>query len=798
MWLSLNIIQTMVDISDITPEDLANRLTMATAEIDGIDRVNHFLKTIYTAKILDVKPHPGADKLTLVDLDTGRGNTRVVCGAPNHKKGDIVALATEGTRFNADFIIKKSKIRGEESCGMLCSEREMGFSDNHDGILIFSAGTEIGKSLADIYPGRIDTRLEIDNKSITHRPDLWSHLGFAREIGALLSRPVKIPVNETLKKDFVRTDDLSVSVKNPDACPRYTCLAIKNIRIEESPEWLKAAVSSIGMRPINNIVDITNYVMAETGEPMHAFDRRKLRCGEIIIRMASPGEKMNTLDGNERNLTAEDIVIADAGGAIALAGVMGGGNSEIDPATTEIVLEAANFNPVNIRKTAARFALRTEAAIRFEKSQSPLLTPMAILRCYELIKQVIPGAQAVTEMVDAYPVPQKDISITTSTDYIRERIGESLTDERITGILSSLGFGISINGKSMAVAVPYYRATKDISIPDDIVEEVGRIYGYDNISPMPPFVPCTIPYRNRKRQFERSVKTILSGDCRLTEVSAYSFVGEETLNRLKINGDKELRLKNPLSSEHDRLRRSLVPNLVRMIELNRRYQDEFAFYEIGRVYLKDDRKSSDLATENTRIAGAVFQKKPQGPMFYEMKLVVTTLFDRLRIRKYRLVPETQNLPPYAHPGRSARITIDGKDAGLIFELHPATIKEFELAGSAAMMDIDMDMLFQSPGQDLRFNELRKFPEVPFDISVLAGLRVYAEDILTLIRKTDGKLIHSAEVVSVYEGAPVPEGKKSVSVRIVLYSPEKTLESSDIESIQKKIIASLEKNGFPLR
>ena len=423
MWISLNIISRITDINGISAEDLAHRLTMATAEIESIHRMNEHFANIVTAKILDVKKHPDADKLTLVDLDTGSGKLRVVCGAPNHKTGDIVPLAKIGTKFSDEFVIKKSKIRGEESNGMLCSRKELGFSEDHSGIMIFPADTPPGKTLAEIFPDWVDTLLEIDNKSITHRPDLWSHIGIAREIGALFGRPVKNVINEKLESTFKSADSLKVTINCPDEAPRYSGLVVKNIKIAESPEWLKARVTAIGMRPISNIVDITNYVMAETGEPMHAFDRKKLNGDEIIVRMAKDKEKLTTLDGGEHTLCTEDIVIADKSGAIALAGVMGGGNSDIEDTTSEIVLEAANFNPVNIRKTAHRYNLPSDASMHFEKSQSPELTRPALLRCFELIKEIIPEAEAVTQIVDAYPKKLKEITLSTTTSYHKAQAG---------------------------------------------------------------------------------------------------------------------------------------------------------------------------------------------------------------------------------------------------------------------------------------------------------------------------------------------------------------------------------------
>ena len=798
MLLSLNIISKMVDITGITPEEISSRLTMSTAEIEDIVYLNQHYKNIVTAKAVSVRPHPNAEKLTLVDADTGSGIIRVVCGATNHKTGDIVTLAKIGTKFSEEFEIKKTKLRGEESNGMLCSAKELGLSDDHSGILIFPPDTKPGISLSDIYKDMVDVCLEIDNKSITHRPDLWCHFGFAREIGALFGRDVKDPVNHDLYKTFKNTVKINIKIENPDASPRYSALVVKNIKISESPEWLKSAVISIGMRPINNIVDITNYVMSEVGEPMHAFDRKKLSGDEIIIRMASDKEKLTTLDGQVHELCTEDVVIADKSGAIALAGVMGGGNSEIDDSTTEIVLEAANFNPVNIRKTAQKYNLRTEAATRFEKSLSPDITIPAIIRCFDLIKQVNPDAEACSEILDSHPVKPEKTVIDITCSAIRKSLGEQIPDERIISILESLGFKLNKQGEKLSVTVPYYRASKDVSIPADIVEEVGRIYGYDNISPVPPMMPCSAPEQNLFRLFERKVKSILSFECGLIETSGYSFTGEAVLKNLGIDNDLELKLKNPLSAEHDRLRRTLIPNIVNFVLSNKRFNDEFGLYELGRVYLKTDRKSSDLAAENTRAAGAVYSKKINNGIFYDAKNIILTLCERLQLKNVEIKECKNEFPPYVHPVRCAEISIAGIASGMIFELHPLTVKKFDISGSAAFFDIDLNKFFTAEKNETRFKELQKFPEVPFEISVIADSRTFSRDIIKTAASSSKNMIKDIQIISVYEGNQIQEGKKSVSLKIIFSSDEKTLTTDEITALQKNVIDSMKKSGFELR
>ena len=505
-----------------------------------------------------------------------------------------------------------------------------------------------------------------------------------------------------------------------------------------------------------------------------------------------------TLDGRSHELTPEDVVITDVSGPIAIAGVMGGGNSEVEDATTELVLEAATFNPVNIRKTAQRFDSRTEAAMRFEKSLSPEITVDALLRCYELIREIIPGAEATSGIVDDYPVKLKTINIDITTGYIRSRIGQEVDDAAILKTLTSLKYEVKADGGNLKITVPHFRATKDISMKDDIVEEVGRIIGYSNIGSKPPMVPCVPPVKNLFRFFEREVKSILAGSFSMTEVSGYSFVGADLLNALKINEDKELRLRNQLSLDIDRLRRSLIPNMVQFVKYNQRFNDSFDIFELGRVYLKDDRKSAELITENFRVAGTVFMRKPSAPIFYEAKSIASGLLEKLRVKGYSLVPETKNLPPYAHPGRSMKILIEGKDAGLIFEVHPETAAAFEFNGSAAIFDIDLDAVFNAEKLPVKFRELQKFPEVPFEISVIADRMTYGGDIQNVILRSDKNLVREATVFSTYEGAPIPEGKKSVSFRVIFASKEKTLEPAEIEALQKKVIADITKCGYSLR
>jgi len=417
-----------------------------------------------------------------------------------------------------------------------------------------------------------------------------------------------------------------------------------------------------------------------------------------------------------------------------------------------------------------------------------------------LIKEIIPQAETVSEIIDSYPTPQEPIIIEISPDFIRKKIGQGVSDKKIIEILTSLDFKIdrSEKNKTLKITVPFYRATKDINLPIDLVEEIGRIYGYDNIPPCPPLVPCSPPVKNEKRQLERKIKNILSRDHNLTEVSSYSFVNEDILNKLGINQEQELHLKNPLSQEQDRLRRNLIPNLIEKVKLNQKKYDEFAFFEIGRVYIKKDRSSPELSQEKDQITGIIFHKSPSTPLFYEAKYIVKNILERIAIKNYSLIPAKENLPPLAHPSRSMLLEVDSKQAGLITELHPKTKNIFEIDGSLALFDLNFDLLFKASKKEIKFTEISKFPEVLFEISIIMGRFEYTQKVCDLVKKSNPPYLKSVKVIAIYDQPPIPADKKSVSIQMIFAAPDRTLDSEEVEKIQNNIVSYLEKNNYPLR
>ncbi|MFA4941992.1 MAG: phenylalanine--tRNA ligase subunit beta, partial [Patescibacteria group bacterium] len=482
MYISLKWLKDFVNIpASITPEELGLKLTLHTVEIDGVEKQSEKFNNVVVGKILELKKHPQADRLQLVKVDIGKEKLDIVCGAHNIKEGDFVPVALVGAILPNGLEIKEAEIRGVKSHGMLCAEDELGLGQDHSGILILTKG-KLGQNLAENLK-LDDTVFEVDNKSITNRPDLWGHFGLARDIAAFLDIKLIEPkinlekITKLEKKGEVIK--LKAEVKDAKLCPRYMAIAMKGIKIADSPQWMKERLSAVGMRPINNIVDITNYVMLELGQPLHAFDANLVK--EIVVRRAEDKEMMETLDGQKRELNKEMLVIADDEKAIAIAGVMGGATSEISDKTDSIIIEAANFEPTQIRKTSQKLGLRTESSMRFEKSLDPNLCEQAIARVVELVKEICPGAVVASKLVDIKSFKINSDPIVLDISWLNKTIGEEIGEKTIIKTLNNLGFKTTQKKNEITVNVPTWRATKDISIREDLMEEIVRIYGYNNL-----------------------------------------------------------------------------------------------------------------------------------------------------------------------------------------------------------------------------------------------------------------------------------------------------------------------------
>jgi len=779
-WLS-----SLCDLTDLSPKQIYDEFTLHSAGVEGYEEEGKFLSQVYTVKILSKRPHPNADKLNLVTITDGNNQNEVVCGAPNVEVGKVAIYASIGTELPGGFKLTPKKIRGVLSEGMLCSERELEMSDSHDGIIILPEDTELNIPYSKILK-KEDTIFDIDNKSLTHRPDLWGHLGIARELSALFNKKFTNFYDYDLLNIPSGDEPLEIENNIPDKCLRYAGVIISNLKVKPSPEWMQRRLSAIGSRPINNIVDATNYIMFELGQPMHAFDKETIKGNKIIIRDAQKDERLTTLDEKEHILTGDEIIIADSERSLALGGVMGALNSEVSNSTTKIILESANFLPKSIRVTANRLNMRTDAAQRFEKSQDPENVVIAILRFMELIKQTCPDACFSSKISDSYPVKKKPIQIETSLKYIRNSLGCEIEDDRIISILTSLGFGITKNEGSISVKVPSFRATKDISIAIDLVEEVGRIYGYDNITPAAPNVSMLPPHNDGYLDFIRNIKELLSIGFNFTEIYNYSFLDPEDAKKCDISIERALKLKNPISSESNILCTSLLPNFLKSISKNTRFSDTLKFYEISRTF--DDK------SEDEELIVGIYTKENNEHSLIELKHSLSELFKRLG---FKAAFQHHRAGERFHPYRNGKLIVGrlNTDFG---ELHPKIINSFGIKGRVSVCSFSLKTLFEQKLKSNRFNEISKYPSVPFDISIVMSENDYIEKVIKKIRSASSDLINEIQFLGFYKNASIGRDKKSATFHVEFQAKDRTISSEERSELEGKVINTLEKAGFPLK
>ncbi len=791
MKISYNWLNDHIDLKDTAPEDVAQLLTMKSAEVEKSEWVNAHFEKVVVAEVKKVEPHPDSDKLRLATVFDGKSESRVVCGAPNVAEGQKVAYAGTGTVLPGNFEIKPVKIRGVESCGMICAEDELGIGEDHEGIMVLDSTLEPGIPLSELFGGK-DFVLEIENKTINHRPDLWGHFGIARELKAILKKPWK---NELKYRGLNpgKTDEsfeIEISTKK---CLHYLGLKIGNIKVAESPKWLKTRLQNVGLRPINNVVDISNFVMLETGHPVHAFDRSEISGTKIIIRDGDENEKFITLDEIERVLNQDDAVIADEKKALAIAGVMGGLNSGVKDSTTEIFLESALFSPTDIRKTANRLDLRTDSSSRFEKSLWIENSYIAVQRFVDLIQEVIPSAEirselAVADNSEGYGFKG---NIEISTEKIRSVLGveeKKLGNLEIIEILSSLDFKVTENGDILSVEIPDHRRSKDVSIGEDIIEEVGRIYGYGNIEPLSPLFNMDRAPINSEVVKKEKVRELLVKSFCSHEVMNYAFVKMEDVERVPFDSNRIVQTVD--EREAPFLRYTMVPGMLKNLFENLKNYKDFSLFEFGRVYFDD--------TERKRLAVIITGKNAR---FLKTKEILASISKELRtppFRFSRIKDDFMSGGTILHPGRSAVVSAIKDDIGIIGEIHPQLLKQYGINVPAAYMEIDIELLFDLPERALKFTQLFKFPSTFFDVTVIVPDKTPSEDLFKIIKRSvDAKLMVETQIVDHFKGAPIPEGHLSISFRIVLNGKERTLTANEMRSAQQKLFEDFRKAGYKI-
>jgi phenylalanyl-tRNA synthetase beta chain len=780
MKFSYNWISELVSGVDAPPKELSRLITMKTAESEGVERYGAHLACVAVAKVLEVEPIPGSHNGKAV-VDAGPyGRRTVVCGAPNCRAGMSTIYVPSGTALGAIEIATRT-IDGVESDGMLASGAELGVNRDHEGILDLPAGS------FDLWP---DAIIEIDNKSLTHRPDLWGHYGMAREVVAITkvgqsSRPVALL--DPVKLDLLPTGPAAVKIEVPDynLCPRYSALVFENVTVQPSPLWLQYRLEAIGLNPINNIVDVTNFIMAELAQPMHAFDADKLTGDTIYVRPAREGETILALNDEPYDLTPANLVIADASGPIAIAGVIGGAASAISNSTTRIVFESANFQAASVRRTSAALKLRTDASMRFEKAQDPENTVRALARAVELLEQVSPGIRVVGGVADACRPNSAPPPILLPLEWLSRKLGRALTGAEVRLILESLEFGVEETEAGVfSITVPSWRATKDISIKDDLVEEVGRMIGYDSIAPRPPLVAASVPPSNDERAFHHRVRSVLV-DQGFTEVYNYSFISDAAAAELGFDPAAHARVANPIAADQNLMRSTLLAGILKNIRENSKHFGSFRLFEIGHEIHPS---GSELPDEIPHLAAALCTKSGDG---------AASLFELKRVAEY-LLPTVELEPAapraYEHPARAGALMAKGREIGRLFEFHPLLTE----TGRAAVLDIDLRLLHELEPTEKRYRPIRRFPASPFDLSIVTAARTPVGSIRRDLAELGGADLAGIEFVREYSGPPLPEGARSVSFRLTAAAPDHTLSSEEMGSIRARIIDGMQARGYDLR
>jgi phenylalanyl-tRNA synthetase beta chain len=625
-----------------------------------------------------------------------------------------------------------------------------------------------------VEPHGNDHVIEIDNKSLTHRPDLWGHYGMAREVAAILGRKLIDPVEP---QEFPRSASVRVSIEDHALCPRYSALVFDNVTVKPSPQWLQQRLEAVGLNPINNIVDVTNYVLAELAQPMHAFDAAKLQGSEIMVRPARAGETIKALNDETYTLDPSNLVIADSTGPVAIAGIIGGADSAISNSTTRIVLESANFNASSVRKTSSRLRLRTDASMRFEKAQDPVNTIRGLERAFALLQEVSPGVRLAGGLADNYrpiPVPPP---VVLSLDWLNRKLGRAVPEDEVRRILESLEFRVEeIAPRVFSVFVPTWRATKDVTIKEDLVEEVGRMIGYDSIPPVAPLTPARVPPASPEREFHHRVRLMAAAQG-FTEVHNYSFISEDTARVFSVDVSAQVQVSNPIVSDQNLLRTSLLPGIWKNIRDNARHFDRFRLFEIGRAIHPDG--------EVPRFTAAMFAKDNGASGVFELMRLAECLLPRVSVRP---ADATQS---YEHPRRTGDVLCGETNVGRLFEFHPKMVE----GGRAAVLDLDLTRLMQLQPTPERYQPLRRFPESAFDLSVVANPRTLIADIQSALEKLAGDALLS--IVFLREFA-LPDGARSLSYRLTVGAPDRTLSAEEVGLVRTRIIEGMRSAGYELR
>ncbi len=830
-WLS-----QYVDFEDLSDQAFCDLITTRVAEVDAIERSGEPIQSAVIALIQSVKPHQTKKEISIVSLHDGKSAVQVVCGAENCREGQLVVYVPPGGvvyEKNNESLkqIESREISGVQSHGVLVSELELGIGSDHEGIFVVSSDQgKPGEGIAKVV-GRPDTVLVIDNKSLTHRPDLWGHFGFAREVSAILHRPLKFQFDlladdteagrERLAKLGAKKSGFTIRIDSQTKCSRFMGIEFRGVRSERSPLWMRRRLHAVGAGIRSFLIDLSNYVMHDVGQPNHAYDIRTLSGETIAVRMAKEEERFLALDDIERKLTTEDVVIADTRSAIALAGVIGGKDTSIKDSTTDLFLESANFDPVLLRLTTKRHQLRTDASNRFEKNQSPYSVPLAAHRFYEILRSVQPGVEA-SEVTESFVSPPKPVSISFSPKFIQKRLGAPVPETEIASILKNLGFSAeNFKGEERA-KVPYYRATRDIEIVEDLVEEVGRVYGYENIQEQAPLIESRAQISRKIQILENTLQDSLRA-LGFSQIYNYSFMNADTAQKMGYSSEDLIVLENPIDAECRVLRSSLIPGMLEVVNRNARFTSTFLLFELGRSYhaisgarsadpknpaIKERRLLTlaySLGRKEEELAEALSVKLMSGACFYGLadtlrrvvRLLTRTPLD---FEPTQIDESSSNVScsrPWMHPYRNAALRLSGNSLGVISEVNSSFLENNSARTVCA--ELDLDLLLDNEDFQEFYIPLAKYPESFFEISVIMPEKTPFLELENLLFKAvSGSVLKKIEVLQVYTGEPLPLGTKSISVKLFFQANDRTLSGSELTAIQQQVITSVMDSAFSLR
>ncbi|MCD8010221.1 MAG: phenylalanine--tRNA ligase subunit beta [Lachnospiraceae bacterium] len=792
---------------DVTPQEYTDAMTLTGTKVEFYNQLDKNLEKIVVGQIEKIEKHPNADKLIICQVNIGTEMIQIVTGAPNVSEGDKVPVVLDGGKVAGghdggpmpeDGIrIKTGKLRGVESHGMMCSIEELGSSRDmypeapEDGIYIFPADTPVGENAVHVL-GLDDVVFEYEITS--NRVDCYSILGIAREAAATFGKEFIAPKPEAAGNDEKASDYISVEVQDTDLCPRYCARVVKNIRIAPSPEWMQRRLAASGIRPINNLVDITNYVMEEYGQPMHAYDLRTIAGNKIIVKRAEEGETFQTLDGQVRNLDSEMLMIHDAEKSVGIAGIMGGENSKITDDVQTVLFEAACFDGANIRLSAKRLGLRTEASGKFEKGLDPNNAALAIDRACQLIEELGCG-EVVGGMVDVYAKKKEGRRIPFRPDWINRFLGTEIPTEEMLAYFKPLE--LEYDAEKQEVVTPSWR--QDLEGEADIAEEVARFYGYARIPTTLPTGEATtgkVSFKHRLEDVARNVAEF----CGFSQAMTYSFESPKVFDKLLLPTDSPLRqtivIANPLGEDFSIMRTLPLNGMLTSLATNyNRRNKNVALYEIGNIYLPKALPLTELPDERTQFTLGFYGDGD----FFTMKGVVEEYFDKIGLKEHiEYTCDPENLRPYLHPGRQADVVYDGRTLGYLGELHPQVADNYGLGERTYVAVLDIPSLLDLATFDRKYEGIARFPAVTRDLSMLVSENITAGQIEAAIRKRGGKLLETCSLFDVYEGSQIQKGFKSMAYSLTFRSKDHTLEEKEITTVMNKILDALRKLGIELR